>query len=176
MVLKVFVMLKLLVNGLLESTHLKMESETTYMWEKTSLKHVVPDCHGKQIKVRSKLEIDVANTLTETKIPWQYEVTKIPYTIPESLHHYTVDFTVGTLLLEGKGILIDAKERQKYILIKQQHPELDIRFIFDNPLKLCNGTKQTHAFWAEKNGFPYCSRKDKVTIQSWVMEKNKCAI
>lgn len=140
------------------------------MSEKTSLKHVVKDAHGNAIAVRSKLEIDVARVLNEIGVDWSYEKTKLNYTVPESEHTYTVDFTVGNLLLEGKGILSDVTERRKYELIKKQHPDLDIRFIFDNPNKLCMRTKMTHGAWAEKNGFPYCGKKDTDTITSWVTE------
>jgi hypothetical protein len=58
-------------------------------------------------------------------------------------------------------------------LLKEQHPDIDIRFIFDNPNKLCGGTKMTHAKWAEKYNFKYCSIKDKDQILNWVKENNE---
>lgn len=140
------------------------------MSEKTSLKHVVQDGTGKTVNVRSKLEIKIADILNETGQSWEYEVTKIPYIVPESNHNYTVDFTVGTLLIEGKGYLSDHAERKKYVLLKEQHPNLDIRFIFDNESKLCGGTKYSHKAWAQKYGFTYCSIKDVDTIKSWITE------
>ena len=131
------------------------------------------DGNGKTIKVRSKLETKIADILNNIGSVWEYEVTKIPYIIPESNHNYTVDFSlVNGLLIEGKGYLSDHAERNKYVLLKQQNPSLDLRFIFDNPQKLCGGTKMTHAKWAEKYGFPYCSIKDVDQIESWVKEKN----
>lgn len=143
------------------------------MWEKTSLKHVVPDAHGNPIKVRSKLEIGVAKVLNETQVKWQYETVKIKYKIPESDHTYNPDFILPNgIHIEGKGRLSDYQERYKYQLVKKQYPELDLRFIFDNPNKLVGGTKQTHGAWAEKIGFPYCSVKDHDVIKSWVEESN----
>ncbi len=137
------------------------------------MKHVVQDGIGKTIKVKSKLEIKLSEILNNTGVTWAYEVTKIPYTIPESDHQYTVDFTLSNgLLIEGKGYLSDHKERYKYVLIKEQHPDIDLRFVFDNPNKLCGGTKMTHAKWAEKYGFRYCSIKDTEQIESWLKEKN----
>ena len=62
------------------------------------------DGNGKVIKVRSKLETDLAYILSDLKVPWTYETTKLSYTIPESLHTYTVDFSIP-----NKGILIDGK-------------------------------------------------------------------
>ena len=131
------------------------------------------DGNGKIIKVRSKLEIRLSEILNQFDVPWLYEVTKIPYKIPESDHNYTVDFTLGNgLLIEGKGYLSDHRERYKYVLLKEQNPDLDLRFVFDNPGKLCGGTKMTHGAWATKYNFKWCSIKDVDQIQAWVKEKD----
>lgn len=120
---------------------------------------------------RSKLEEKFEAILLDNDVEFQYEVTKIPYTIPESHHTYTVDWTLlNGKLLETKGYLSDYGERRKYILLKQQHPELDLRFVFDNPTKLCGGTKQTHADWADKAGYKWCSIKDTEQIIRWLKE------
>lgn len=120
-------------------------------------------------KRRSKLELKFEEILLEAKAEYDYEVTVIPYTVPESQHKYTVDWTLlNGLLIETKGYLSDHQERNKYVLLKQQYPNLDLRFVFDNPNKLCGGTKYTHAKWAEKNGFRYCSIKDTDTIKQWI--------
>lgn len=111
--------------------------------------------------------------LNETNTNWGYESQKISYTIPESKHVYTPDFIFENGILgEGKGFISDHAERYKYILVKQQHPEIDLRFIFDNPNKLCGGTKYSHAQWATKYGFKYCSVKDVDTIKEWAKEQN----
>ena len=124
-------------------------------------------------KLRSKLEYKFEDILKEYKIEYGYEITKIPYTIPESKHNYVVDWTLlNGLLVETKGWLEDHKERQKYILLKQQHPDLDLRFVFANPQKLCGGTKMMHSQWAEKNGFRWCSINDTEQILSWIKEKH----
>ena len=123
-------------------------------------------------KRRSKLEIKFEEILKTNNAEYDYEVTKIPYSVPESQHVYTVDFTIKGLLIEVKGYLSDHQERNKYVLLKQQYPELDLRFVFDNVNKLCGGTKYTHGTWAEKHNFPYCGIKDIETIKSWIEESN----
>lgn len=111
----------------------------------------------------------MVKALNETGLPWEYESEKIAYIVPESKHQYNPDFVLNNgVYLEGKGILIDHQERSKYILLKQQYPNLDLRFIFGNPNKRCGGMKLTHGEWAEKYGFPYCSVKDVDTIKSWI--------
>jgi hypothetical protein len=151
-----------------------MASGGIYTLEKTSKKHVVQDSFGNNVTVRSKLEIQIAELLNENEVTWAYEVTTIPYVVPASNHKYTVDFTVQNgILIEGKGYLSDYAERNKYVLLKQQHPDLDLRFVFANPNKLCGGTKMPHWKWAEKYGFRWCSVTDHEQIRAWVKEKNK---
>lgn len=127
-------------------------------------------------KRRSKLELKFEEILKDFEVEYDYEVTKIPYTIPESKHTYTVDWTLlNGMLLETKGYLSDHQERYKYVLLQQQHPDLDLRFVFDNPNKLCGGTKMTHAKWAEKYNFKWCGIKDVEQIHSWVKERDEAS-
>ena len=124
-------------------------------------------------KRRSKLELKFEDILLANKAEYDYEVTVIPYTVPESKHKYTVDWSLTNgILIETKGYLSDHQERNKYTLLKQQHPTLDLRFVFDNPNKLCGGTKYTHASWADKHGFRWCGIKDVETIQAWISSTN----
>ena len=140
--------------------------------EKPSKKATIVDSFGQEVKVRSKLEAKFANVLNDLSVEWLYEVSKVKYKIPETDHTYTVDFTTKNgQLWEIKGYLSDYTERNKYVLLKKQNPDLDLRFVFDNPNKLCGGTKMTHSAWAIKNGFPYCSINDVDTIKAWAKEK-----
>jgi hypothetical protein len=124
-------------------------------------------------KRRSKLEMKFEEILIANQAEYDYEITKIPYIVPESKHVYTVDWTcLNGLLIETKGYLSDHQERTKYVLLKQQYPDLDLRFVFDNVNKLCGGTKYTHGTWAAKHGFPFCSIKDIDIIKEWLNESN----
>lgn len=119
---------------------------------------------------RSKLELRFEDILIANKAEYDYEVTVIPYIVPESKHKYTVDWTLlNGVLIETKGYLSDHQERSKYVLLKQQYPDIDLRFVFDNPNKLCGGTKYSHAKWADKYKFQWCGIKDVETIKSWIL-------
>lgn len=122
-------------------------------------------------KRRSKLELQFEDLLKGFDVQYEYEITKVPYIVPESNHTYTVDWTIiNGLLIETKGYLSDHTERQKYILIKKQHPEIDLRFVFQDPNKKCGGMKTTHAQWADKQGFKWCSIKDTDQLKQWITE------
>jgi hypothetical protein len=118
---------------------------------------------------RSKLEQDFEKILQDLNINYTYESTIISYIIPESSHKYKVDWSFDKpIFIETKGWLSSSIERKKYELIKKQYPNLDLRFIFANPNKYCGGTKYSHATWAKKQGFKYCSINDYETIKEWL--------
>ena len=83
---------------------------------------------------RSGLEHTNAELLKKKKVPFTYEVLKIKYVEPSSNHTYTPDFVITTQ--SGKSIIIETKgiwafkDRLKHLLVRQQHPDLDIRFVF----------------------------------------------
>ena len=117
---------------------------------------------------RSGLEEVVAANLKAINIDGEYEQHKIKYTIPESKHIYTPDFRLPNgIFVETKGRFL-ADDRKKHLLIKEQHPELDIRFLFQNSkAKISKASKTTYASWCEKYGFKYA---DKNIPESWIQE------
>ena len=100
-----------------------------------------------------------------------YETLRIQYEKPARLTWYRPDFILPNgILLEVKG-LFESADRVKHLLIKEQHPELDIRFVFGNAKnKLSKTSKTTYAAWCEKYGFPYA---DKYIPQTWFYEPDK---
>lgn len=81
---------------------------------------------------RSGLEDDVQKQLTEAGVPFEYETLKLKYEMPATVHTYTPDFKLPNgIIIETKGIF-DADDRKKHLLVKAQHPDLDIRFVFTN--------------------------------------------
>jgi len=121
---------------------------------------------------RSGLEESLATYLNDKGIPFEYEEHKIEYLVPARGAKYTPDFYITTrsgktIICETKGRFVTA-DRQKMILVKQQHPDLDIRIVFSNPnTKISKQSNTTYAMWCEKHGFPYAS---KVVPQEWLDE------
>lgn len=57
--------------------------------------------------------------------------------------------------METKGVF-SAKDRKKHLLIKEQHPELDIRFVFQRSTNaLYKGSPTTYGEWCDEHGFKY---------------------
>ena len=115
---------------------------------------------------RSGLEEDLDNTLKQVGIDGEYEKHKIAYTKPATQHTYTPDFRLPSgIFVETMGRFV-VEDRKKHILIKQQYPELDIRFVFQNSKnKIRKGSKTTYADWCEKHGFKYA---DGTIPQEWL--------
>tara|TARA_R100001129_G_scaffold26090_1_gene17423 strand:+ start:1561 stop:1962 length:402 start_codon:yes stop_codon:yes gene_type:complete len=109
---------------------------------------------------RSGFEHKVADQLKESKTKFEYEKTVIDYIKPETHHKYTVDFTLPNgILVETKGRWV-LEDRKKHMLIKQQHPELDIRIVFQNPRgKIRKGSKTTYADYCDKNGIVWADKE-----------------
>lgn len=105
---------------------------------------------------RSGLERRIAKDLESREVSFLYEPFKLSYVIPAREASYTPDLVLpNNIVLEVKGYL-DAESRHKMYLVKQNHPDLDVRFVFQkahNPIY--KGSKTTYAAWCEAHGFPY---------------------
>lgn len=126
--------------------------------------------HAVKNGFRSGLEETISNQLTEKQVDFQYEskANTIKYVKPATNHTYLPDFKLPNgIIVETKGRFLLA-DRKKHLLIKEQHPELDVRFVFSNSAgKISKGSKTTYADWCTKNGFKYA---DKEIPQSWLDE------
>ena len=117
---------------------------------------------------KSGLEENISIQIESKGIVVQYESEKIPYTIPATQHTYNPDFRLPNgIIVETKGRFI-AADRKKHQLVKEQHPELDIRFVFSNSKnKISKNSKTTYGIWCEKNGYKYA---DKEIPEEWFLE------
>lgn len=101
---------------------------------------------------RNPFERSIDAQLRRYKAGAEYERSRIPYHIDA---FYIPDWVLKNgIIIEAKGF-IDRETKRKMIAVKRCNPQLDIRFIFYDAHKKISGTKQTHADWAEKNGFPW---------------------
>ena len=118
---------------------------------------------------RSGFEHKVSEQLTEAKVKFEYEITVIPYIKPQTNHTYTIDFTLPNgILVETKGRWV-LEDRKKHLLIQKQHPELDIRMVFQNSKgKIRKGSKTTYADFCDKNDIMWA---DKTIPDAWYNEK-----
>lgn len=117
---------------------------------------------------RSGLEEKLAVQLSQAGVEVAYESMTIPYEKPASKHKYTPDFPLPNgIIIESKGRFVTA-DRAKHLLIKKQHPDLDIRFVFSNSKsRISKTSKTTYAAWCEKYGFQYA---DKLIPEAWLQE------
>jgi hypothetical protein len=109
---------------------------------------------------RSGLEETIDTGLKAVGVDGQYEQHKISYTKPATQHKYTPDFRLPNgIFVETKGRFVTA-DRKKHLLIKEQHPELDIRFVFQNANnRLSKKSKTTYADWCNKHGFLFAEKE-----------------
>lgn len=135
----------------------------TYRTTASKLKQV-----GLREGFRSGLEDKVAAQLKAQGIDPRYEEEKIKYSVPARPATYTPDFRLPNgIFIETKGRFV-SDDRKKHKLIKEQHPHLDIRFVFSNAKAVIRkGSKTTYADWCEKYGFKYAT---KFIPQEWIDE------
>jgi hypothetical protein len=120
----------------------------------------------------SGFEGKIEEALTKAKVMHEYEAQQFCYHLPDSeiKHVYTPDFSFpeSSIVFEVKGYWFKKKERNKYRLVKKQHPEIDLRFLFQKAsLKLHKDSKSTYADWAKKYGFKY---SDGIVPDEWLGE------
>ena len=107
----------------------------------------------KETGYRSQFEVKIAEMLAGIEAP--YEQHSIPYSLTTTCR-YIPDWILPEqcIVLEAKG-RFDDDDRRKMLLVKDQHPWLDIRILFQHgSTKLYKGCKTTYMQWAEKNAFP----------------------
>ena len=116
-------------------------------------------------RFRSGFEEKLASQLRRGGVSFQYETLKLEYTKTAT---YTPDFIIGDIIIEAKG-LWTVEDRKKHLLIREQHPHLDIRLVFQNARnKIRKGSDTTYAAWCEKKGIKYAHQ----TIpKSWLSHK-----
>jgi hypothetical protein len=126
---------------------------------------------GRVITVKSGLEENIALQLDKAGLPVKYEKEVLKYTKPERVSRYTPDFKLPNgIIIEGKGIFSSA-DRVKHLLVQEQFPNKDIRFVFTrSATALRKGSPTTYGDWCQKHGFKYA---DKTIPTNWLKERTK---
>jgi len=108
---------------------------------------------------RSGLEDVISKDLKKRGVDFGYETVKIKWQLIES-KTYTPDFILPNgIIIESKGRFVP-DDRKKHLKVREQNPDLDIRFVFSNSRnKIRKGSKTTYAMWCEKNNFLYADKR-----------------
>ena len=107
-------------------------------------------------KYRSKFEETIADALGVRGVPFEYETEQVSYIVERT---YKPDFILETgILVEAKGYFRSADQR-KHRAIKNQHPDLDIRFVFLRLDSRVQGSQMTCQQWCDKYGFLYAEKE-----------------
>ena len=74
-----------------------------------------------------------------------------------------------SIVIETKG-LWKLEDRQKMLLLKEQHPDIDFRMVFYNAnQKIKKGSKTTYAMWCERHNIKWAHKK---IPKEWLLEIN----
>lgn len=113
---------------------------------------------------RSGLEENINDLLKQSNKIFGYETEKLSYIQPETKHKYTPDFVM--IKRGGKKMYVETKgrwvktDRLKFDLLFEQYPDIDIRFVFQNPnAKLYKGSKTTYAQYCDKKGWLWAKKE-----------------
>jgi hypothetical protein len=117
---------------------------------------------------RSGLEEENCERLKTLGVSYEFEKLTINYVQPVKPRRYTPDILLPNgIIIETKGRFVTA-DRQKHLLVQEQHPDLDIRFVFSNPnTRISKQSQTTYARWCEAKGFLYA--KLHIPLQ-WIKE------
>ena len=117
-------------------------------------------------RYRSGFESKLANQLQRSGVDFEYETLKIEY---RKVSTYTPDFILPNgIIIEAKGVWT-VEDRKKHLLVREQHPHLDIRLVFMNAAnKIRKGSDTTYACWCEKKGITYAN---KIIPKTWLSQQ-----
>jgi hypothetical protein len=101
---------------------------------------------------RSRFEAEVAGSLRHRGISFGYETIHLGYQLQGV---YTPDFVLPNgVVVEAKGAFSPA-DRRKMLAVREAHPELDIRLLFQRASARIVGGKLSCGAWATRNGFTW---------------------
>jgi hypothetical protein len=114
-------------------------------------KHTRTRKKAKDAGYRSGFEHAIALKLKADGVEFEYESVTVKYPVIRS---YKPDFILPNgIIVEAKGRFTGA-DRSKHLAVRKEHPELDIRFVFQ-----ANNTYgsigKRYSDWCDQHGFEY---------------------
>lgn len=106
----------------------------------------------------------MASALTKEGVTYRYESVTIPFTAERK---YLPDFSTKAFHIEAKG-RFTASDRAKHLAIKAQHPEVEVRFVFQRNNTLSTRTTTRYSDWCDKHGYKWCIGPD--IPADWIAE------
>lgn len=103
---------------------------------------------------------DLRSRMGQKKYKIEYETEKLDYIIEKE---YTPDFIIS--FLYGRKMYIEAKgyfrqeDRDKLMAVKRNHPDLDIRIVFEKDNKINARSRMRYSDWCNKHGFLFAVGK-----------------
>ncbi len=118
---------------------------------------------------RSKFEQAVGELLGSFA---KHEPEIIPYVQPSKKRRYLPDFkTKAGVYIEAKGKWT-ADDRQKHVLLREQHPDKRIVIVFMNAnVKLSKRSKTTYGDWATAHGIEWYDWKAGLPKELYIESK-----
>lgn len=113
----------------------------------------------------------MADALTANGIAFEFETLKVPYVRKT---FYKPDFILlsNGIIVETKGYF-ESDDRSKHLKVKEEHPDLDVRFVFSNAHKLIGAkSTTTYAAWCSHHGFAWAER---LIPREWLLEAPNAA-
>lgn len=122
-------------------------------------KKITTDANGIKHGYRSGLEKKILLDVEDQGLEPNYEATRFEYIQPETRHTYTPDFHLSPhIVIETKGRWT-VDDRLKMLYLKDQHPEIDFRMVFQNAnQKIKKGSKTSYADYCDKHGIKWANK------------------
>lgn len=116
---------------------------------------------------RSGLEDSLVAQLVAAGVPFRYEEVILEY-VPEKPKKYKTDFVLPNgIVIESKG-WFKTEDRTKHRYVKNQHPDIDIRFVFSNSrTRISKQSQTTYADWCRHQGILFA---DRLIPLQWLQE------
>lgn len=133
---------------------------------------------GRWKPLRSGLEREIHDQLTDAGVSFEYEPERLEFrkrvvkgtcscgsVDVYQRRHYIPDFVLANgIRIEVKGRLTSA-DRSKLILVRDQHPEIDLRLVFGANNKIHKEKQKRYSDWASEHKIKFCIKQ---IPESWL--------